>query len=149
MAGDRSVLVGIVLFALIAFSPAVLLWLVLRLPRAVRVLWDRWRPAPPVRATRAPLQDLVADLRRLHAEHRGPPPSTRVRRTAVLAAYDDVLLDVCAAVGIPDPPLRATVTAGGTAGALDADRSLARLRTEAAVEEAGIALQYPAGPAVA
>lgn len=144
MTGDRSVLVGIVLFALIAFSPAVLLWLVLRLPRAVRILWDRRRPARPARATRAPLENLVADLRRLHAEHRGPPPSTMVRRTALLSAYDDVLLDVCDAVGIPDPPLRAAVAAGGTAGALGADRDLARLRTEAAVEEAGIALDRPA-----
>lgn len=137
-------LTGIVLFALIAFSPAVLLWLVLRLPRAVAVVRDRWRPAPPARAARAPLEDLVANLRRLHAEHCGPPPSTMVRRTALLAAYDDVLLDVCDAVGIPDPPLRAAVAAGGTAGALDPDRDLARLRTEAAVEEAGIALDRPA-----
>ncbi|MET0188165.1 MAG: hypothetical protein ABW212_04145 [Pseudonocardia sediminis] len=144
MTGDRSVLTGVVLFALIAFSPAVLLWLVLRLPRAVQVLWDRWRPAPQARPSRAPLESLVRNLRRLHAERRGPPATTRVRRTALLAAYDDVLLDVCDAVGIPDPPLRAAVDAGGTAGALDPDRDLARLRTEAAVEEAGIALDRPA-----
>lgn len=144
MAGDRSVLVGIALFALIAFSPAVLLWLVLRLPRALTSLWERGRPAPPPRPSRPPLESLVADLRRLHRERRGPPPSTRVRRTALLAAYDDVLLDVCDAVGVADPPLRAAVAAGGVQGALDPERDLARLRAEAAVEAAGLALDRPA-----
>ena len=67
-----------------------------------------------------------------------------MRRTALLAAYDDVLLSVCRAIEISDPPLREAVAAGGTAGALDPDRGLARLRAEAAVQEAGIALDPPA-----
>ena len=144
MAGDRSVLVGIALFAMISLSPVVLLWLVLRLPRLLLLVWERVRPAPPILTHRRPLADLVADLRRLHAERRGPPATTRVRRTAVLAAYDDILLDVCDAVGVTDPPLRAAVASGGTMGALDRDRDLARLRTEAAVVESGISLDRPA-----
>ena len=106
--------------------------------------WERVRPPPAPRPSGPPLESLVADLRRLHREVCGPPPSTRVRRTALLAAYDDVLLSVCRVIEIPDPPLLDAVTEGGTAGALDPDRGLARLRAEAAVQEAGIALDPPA-----
>ncbi|TCK26594.1 hypothetical protein [Pseudonocardia endophytica] len=144
MAADGSVLTGVLLFAAIAFGPAVGLWTLLRLPRVVRWVWERVRPEPAPRPSGLPLESLVADLRRLHREICGPAPPTRVRRTALLAAYDDVLLSVCRAVGVSDPPLGAAVAAGGTAGALDPDRGLARLRAEAAVQEAGIALDPPA-----
>lgn len=144
MAADGSVLTGVLLFAAIAFGPAAGLWVLLRVPRIAVAVWDRVRPAPPPRPTGMPLETLVSDLRRLHREVCGAPPATRVRRTALLAAYDDVLLAVCRAVGVSDPPLRAAVDASGTAGALDPDRGLARLRAEAAVQEAGIALDPPA-----
>jgi hypothetical protein len=58
-----------------------------------------------------------------------------VRRVAVLAAYDDALLDVCRLVEV-DAPL---------ATAVGHDRAFARLLTEAAVEDAGIPLDLPAG----
>ena len=144
MAADGSVLTGVLLFAAIVFGPAVALWVLLRVPRVARSVWQRVRPEPAPRPSGLPLESLVADLRRLHREVCGAPPSTRVRRTAVLAAYDDVLLDVCRAVGVSDPPLGAAVAAGGTTGALDPDRGLARLRAEAEVQEAGIALDPPA-----
>lgn len=144
MAADGSVLTGVLLFAAIAVGPAAALWVLLRVPRMARFVWERVRPEPPVRPAGLPLESLVADLRRLHREVCGAPPPTRVRRTALLAAYDDVLLSVCRAVGVSDPPLDAAVAAGGTAGALDPDRGLARLRAEAAVQEAGIALDPPA-----
>lgn len=144
MAADGSVLTGVLLFAAIAFGPALALWVLLRVPRMARHAWERLRPEPAPRPAGVPLESLVADLRRLHREVCGAPPPTRVRRTALLAAYDDVLLDVCRVIEIPDPPLRDAVAAGGTAGALDPDRGLARLRAEAAVQEAGIALDPPA-----
>ena len=144
MAADGSVLTGVLLFAAIAFGPAVALWALLRVPRLARLAWERMRPDPPPRPAGLPLETLVADLRRLHREVCGRPPATRVRRTALLAAYDDVLLSVCRAIDVPDPPLRRAVAAGGTEGAMDPDRGLARLQAEAAIQEAGIALDPPA-----
>ncbi|MYW72981.1 hypothetical protein GTW08_12680, partial [Pseudonocardia sp. SID8383] len=46
-------------------------------------------------------------------------------------------------VGVEDPPLRAHVEAGGTQGALDADREFARLRTEAEIEATGVRIDPP------
>ncbi|MBC3190107.1 hypothetical protein H7X46_03400 [Pseudonocardia sp. C8] len=152
MPGNDPVATGIAVFLAISFGPAVLLWLLLRVPTVVRRIAaaHRRRRCPP--PTGPPLERLVADLRRLHhlvlAAHPPAPPTTRVRRLAVLAAYDDVLLATCRAVGIDDPPLRAWVEDGGTAGALDAGRDLARLRTEAELETTGVRIDPP-GPAAA
>jgi hypothetical protein len=53
---------------------------------------------------------------------------------ALFGAYDETLLEACAMVGV-DAPL---ATATGP------DRAFARLLTEAALEDAGIALDPPA-----
>ncbi|MEQ3551636.1 hypothetical protein WIS52_14265 [Pseudonocardia nematodicida] len=145
MPGNDPVAAGVAVFAAIALGPAVLLWLLLRVPGVVRRIaeaYRRRRPPPPA-PTGPPLERLVADLRRLDRQRRGPPPHTRTQRVAVLAAYDDVLLATCRAAGVEDPPLRPYVERGGTAGALDADRDLARLRTEAELEAAGIRIDPP------
>ncbi|GAA1397128.1 hypothetical protein GCM10009613_49320 [Pseudonocardia kongjuensis] len=150
MPGNDPVAAGVTIFLAIALGPAVLVGLLVRAPALVRrvvALRRRSRPAPPV-PVGPPLERLVADLRRLDRLRRGPPPSTRLRRVALLAAYDDVLLAACRATGVEDPPLRAWVDAGGTAGALDAGRDLARLRTEAALEATGVRIDPP-GPAAA
>ena len=133
VAGDRPVLVGLLWYVLVAVAPVVVFWVVLRLiPAAVSEVVDRRRrrALPPAPTTGS----LVDDLHRLRREVRGPPPRTEVRRVAVLAAYDQVLLDVCHAVGLAEPPLACAV--GG-------DRAFARLLTEAALEAAGIALDPP------
>ena len=78
----------------------------------------------------------VSTVRRLRRELKGAPPTTQVRRVALQAAYDDALVDACRVAGIPDPPL---------AGAEGSDRPFARLLTEAALEEAGVALDPPCG----
>ncbi len=131
MAGDRPALVSLLLYLLLAVAPTATAWLALRvIPAAVAAVARIRRNRTPVPVGR-PLERLVADLHRLRRQMRGPPPTTMVRRTALVAAYDDVLLDVCAAVGIDAPPL---------AGATDAERPFARLQTEAAVEAAGIVL---------
>jgi hypothetical protein len=137
--GDRPAVVGLLLYLVIAVTPTVVLWVSLRLvPGAVNAWAERRRtrrarqvPAGP------PLERTVADLRRLRREVRGRTPSTQVRRVAVLAAYDDALLDVCRLVEV-DAPL---------ATAVGHDRAFARLLTEAAVEDAGIPLDLPAGGA--
>jgi hypothetical protein len=131
--GDRPALVGLLLYLLVAVGPTVVLWFALRvLPAAGRVVGARRRreaaPAGP------PLESLVADLRRLRRHLTGPPPRNKVRRAALVAAYDDVLLDVCRAVGVDVPPL---------ADATGAERAFARLQAEAGVEAAGIALDPP------
>lgn len=142
MPGNDPVVTGIAVFLAITFGPVVLVGLLVHLSRLVRrAAARRGRPAP--RPTGPPLERLVADLRRLDRLRRGPQQATRVRRLALLAAYDDVLLDVCRAVGVENPPLRAHVEAGGTQGALDADREFARLRTEAAIETTGVRIDPP------
>jgi hypothetical protein len=97
---------------------------------------ERRRTPPPGPS----LEQVVADLRRLRRELRGAPQRTRVRQVALVAAYDDVLLQVCDVVGVDSPPL---ATAAG------ADRAFARLLTEAGLEQAGISLDPPQGGAVA
>jgi hypothetical protein len=130
VAGDRPALVSLLLYLLLAVAPTAAFWLAVQvIPAAVAAVARIRRNRAPVPVGR-PLERLVADLRRLRGQMRGPPPTTMVRRNALVAAYDDVLLDVCAAVGI-DAPL---------AGATDAERPFARLQTEAAVEAAGIVL---------
>jgi hypothetical protein len=139
VAGDRPAVVGLLLYLAIAVTPTLVLWVSLRLlPAVAAALGERRRarrppPVPP------PLEATVADLRRLRGEVRARRYSTQVRRTAVLAAYDDALLDVCRQVDV-DAPL---------ATAVGHDRAYARLLTEAALEDAGIALDPPAGGAAA
>lgn len=134
MAGDSPALAGLLIFLVIAATPTLVLWASLRLLPAVfsRVAdrrRARHRPAGP------PLESVLADLRRLRREVRAREHRTNVRRTAVLAAYDDVLIDVCRRVDV-DAPL---------ATAVGHDRVYARLLTEAALEDAGIALDPPPG----
>lgn len=133
MGGDRSAWMGLFLFVLIALAPSVMFWLALRLLPAVgsrlteRFARHRALPGPT-------LQDIVADVRRLRREVCDEVPRTQVRRIALLAAYDGALLDACRIVDVPDPPL---------ADASPRERSLARLLTEAALEDAGILLDPP------
>jgi hypothetical protein len=135
VAGDRSALVGLLLYLLVAVAPTVAFWIALRL---VPAAWSRFEERRSRRRVvlGPSLQQVVADVRRLRREVRGAPPSTQVRRVALLAAYDDALIDACRVAGIADPPL---------AAAEGPDRPFARLLTEAALEEAGIALDPPCG----
>ena len=80
----------------------------------------------------------MGNLRRLRREVRGRAP-TQVRRLALLAAYDDTLIEACRIVGV-DAPL---------AEADPSERHFARLLTEAELEEAGIALDPPSGATAA
>ena len=148
--GNDPVATGIAVFLTVACGPALLVWLLLRVPTVVRrIAAVRRRRRPPLPSPAGPpLERLVADLRRLDRQRRGPPPATRVRRLALLAAYDDVLLATCRAAGVEDPPLRPYVECGGAQGALDPGRDLARLRTEADLEATGVRIDPP-GPAVA
>jgi hypothetical protein len=138
MAGDRPVLLGLLLYLFVAAAPTVVFWAALRLlPAAVTTWVERRRrrqlPAGP------DLGSVVANLRRLRREVRCGAPRTQVRRVALQAAYDDTLLECCRLVDV-DAPL---ATAEGR------ERAFARLLTEAALEDAGIALDPPGGGAAA
>ncbi|WP_433292373.1 hypothetical protein ACQPZQ_04645 [Pseudonocardia sp. CA-142604] len=139
MTGDRPVLVGLLLYLLVAAAPTILFWVAARLVPAV-VEWmaelRRRRTAAPVGPS---LERVVANLRRLRREVRDRTQNTQVRRVAVLAAYDDTLLQACGLVDV-DAPL---------ASAAGPDRAFARLLTEAALEDAGIALDPPPDGAAA
>jgi hypothetical protein len=132
MAGDRPVLLGLLLYLIVAATPTVVFWVVLRLvPAAVTAITERrrGRKAP----TGPELETVVANLRRLRREVCSGCYRTQVRRMAVEAAYDDTLLECCRLVAV-DAPL---------ATADDRERPFARLLTEAALENAGIALDAP------
>jgi hypothetical protein len=130
--GGRPVVEGLLLYVAIAVAPTVIVWLGVRvLPAVVTSLWERRRRSD--RPTGPCLESVVANLRRLHRQVRDCRPPTRVRTVALLAAYDDMLLEACAMVDV-DAPL---ATATGT------DRAFARMLTEAALENAGVALDPP------
>jgi hypothetical protein len=96
----------------------------LRLPR---------RRAPAAEAVGRPIQVVAADLRRLSRQLAlVPAGAPLVRWQALWAAYDDVLIEAAAELGIPHE-LPDTPT--GMA------RDLERLRLLAALEGAGLAVQ--------
>lgn len=138
MTGDRPAIAGLILYLVIAVTPSVAFWLLLRVLPAAATRFGEYRRSRRRPGSGPALERTVADLRRLRREVCGRVPNTQVRRLAVLAAYDDALLDVCRMVEV-DAPL---------ADAVGADREFARLLTEAALEYAGIALDPPAGGAV-
>ncbi len=138
MAGDRPVLLGLLLYLLVAATPTVLFWAALRLLPAAVTAWAERRRRRDVPAGPA-LESVVANLRRLRREMCRGGYRTQVRRIALQAAYDDTLLECCRLVQV-DAPL---------AAAEGRDRAFARLLTEAALEDAGIPLDPPGGGASA
>ena len=89
-------------------------------------------PPPPPTPLGMPIERISADLRRIRAKAlaraEGMPV---VQRRAILAAYDDALMDACRALGV-DTDLDAMND--------DLDREGERLRTEVQLERAGIDL---------
>lgn len=125
----------LLIYALVVATPTLMVWVVVRMmPLAIECLLDlrvrRKRPPGPS------LESVVRNLRRLRREVRGRH-ATQVRHLALLAAYDQTLVQACTIVGVNAP---LTVTT-------DAERPFARLLTEAQLEEAGIALDPPGAAA--
>lgn len=128
---------GVLTYVAIAAAPTLVVWAVARLLPVLLGLPERLRGrrrAGPLRANGQSFESLVADLHRLRRAVRGRPPTTRVRRVALMAAYDDVLSDLCLAVGVSRPPLCEVP---------ERERPFARLQTEAAIEQAGVVLDPP------
>jgi hypothetical protein len=86
------------LFLAIAIIPTALAAAVLAVPRLVR--WARRRRPAPVLAG-PPIEQLAADLRRVHRvlEQYGPGTPV-VRRVGTLQAYDALLTQACSAMDI-------------------------------------------------
>jgi len=133
--GDGSVVLELLIYALVAATPTLLVWSAVRwVPPVIGYLLDlrlqrRRRTGPS-------LETVVGHLRRLRREVRGKH-ATQVRHLALLSAYDQTLLQACGIVGVDAPLAEAT----------DAERPFARLLTEAQLEEAGIALDPPGAAA--
>jgi hypothetical protein len=121
MAGQSPVLTGILLYIAIAVAPTLIFWVALRLlPAGIdRVAERRKVKRARLRPEGASIECAVANLRRLRREVQGRDQPSRV--------------------GV-DAPLRTAV---------GSDRAFARLITEAALEQAGVALDPPGGNATA
>ena len=134
MPGDA---VGVVDLALITAALVGAVWLCLHLDE----LWQRGRALarrtglmarlPPI-PQGMPIERIAADLRRIRPQARALTPGTPMaRRLAIVAAYDEVLLDACHALDVP-------TELGRIQDPLE--RESERLRTEAALERAGVDL---------
>jgi hypothetical protein len=128
---------GLVVLALIVCAISAGLWLVfnssrvetlaVRTARGARLL----PPLPPV-PWGMPIERIAADLRRIRPEASRPRTDMPMaRRIAILAAYDEALVDACRAVDVPtqldlisDPQ----------------ERTRERLRTETELQRAGVDL---------
>ena len=87
-------------------------------------------PPEPVTPANRPLGPIARDLRRLHLVARDTERGTSMaRRTGTLAAYDDILLEACRAVDLPDT---LTGVPEGT------ERDAERLRLEYLLDRAGL-----------
>jgi hypothetical protein len=114
-----------VIAALIAWTGPVYRW--------VRRLRERRRAARNPAPGRRPLQVVAADVRRLgRSLTLVPAGSPMARRRALLAAYDDVLVEAAMLLEVPNE-LR--TTPDGPA------RDVERLRLLAALEGAGLAVR--------
>jgi hypothetical protein len=133
--GDGSVILELLIYALVAATPTLLVWMAVRwLPPVIGHLLDL--RLQHCRRSGPSLETVVGHLRRLRREVRGKH-ATQVRHLALLSAYDQTLVQACGIVGVDAPLAEAT----------DAERPFARLLTEAQLEEAGIALDPPGAAA--
>lgn len=128
---------GVMTLALITAGVAGALWLIAHAAE-VRELGIQGaqalhlvKPPPPTPAG-MPIERIAADLRRIRTQTLMPTEGMPMaRRLAIVAAYDDALLDACRALDVPTELDRVT----------DAlERESERLRTEAELERAGVRL---------
>jgi hypothetical protein len=121
----------LVLYAVVVVFPVAAFWAVLAVPRLVHGIVRRFRQ-PEVIAHGPPIEQLAADLRRVHRvlEHLAPG-TTIVRWRATRHAYDTLLIQACAAVQVEH---RLDDLPEGF------ERNMERLRIEEALRAAGLAI---------
>lgn len=122
---------NLLLYAVVAMTPVVVLWAIFNGPRLVGRLARRIRRPAPV-PPGPPIERLVADLRRVHRVLTEFEPGTPVvRRRAARQAYDALLVQACEAVDVRH---RFGQLPEGI------DREIERLRVEEALRSAGLAV---------
>ncbi|HEV2781002.1 MAG TPA: hypothetical protein VGX25_16585 [Actinophytocola sp.] len=132
MAAPATVSVpDLVLYAVAVVLPVAAFWAVLAVPRLVEGFKRRFR-RPEMIAHGPPIEQLAADLRRVHRvlEHLAPG-TTIVRWRATRHAYDSLLTQACAAVEVEH---RLDELPEGF------ERNMERLRIEEALRAAGLAI---------
>lgn len=141
MAGGSPVLTGVLFVTVLIGAPVLFYWVAMRwLPALIGAIVERRKVRRAQQQPAGPaIEAAVADLRRLRREVRAGCQPNHVRHVALLAAYDSTLIRVCRYVEV-DAPL---------AVAVGSERPFARLVTESALEEAGIALDPPGTSAAA
>jgi hypothetical protein len=128
---------ALIVLAEVTLGMAAVVWCALNLGRLGTVgTWAGRRlhllPTPPPATAGMPIERIAADLRRIRPQALRPASGTPyVRRQAIVAAYDDALLDACRALGVATELDRIT----------DAlERESERLRAEHELEKAGVHL---------
>jgi hypothetical protein len=122
---------NVALFAIAVLAPTLFFWMLVRLPRVVDVVGERIRRRR-VQPTSLPIEQLAADLRRVHKLLVQCPDGTpMVRRVATRDAYDELLRQACTAVDVRHE--------------LDElpegmERDIERLRVEEALRDAGLTI---------
>ena len=129
-----DVLAGVLGFVAVALVPTVAFWLALRVPPLVRALARRLRRPPPVGPPAGPpIEQLAADLRRVHRLlTRMPAGASYARRRGAEQAYEDLLAQAARMLGVAEP----LSDAGDRT-----DRELERLRVEAALSDVGLVIR--------
>ena len=121
----------LVLYAVVVVMPVAVFWAVLTLPRLVIRVIEHFS-TPPVVAHGPPIEQLAADLRRVHRALVNLAPGTPiVRWRATRQAYDTLLAQACEAVNVEH---RLDELPEGF------ERNMERLRIEEALREAGLAV---------
>jgi hypothetical protein len=128
---------GVIFLVEVTLGGAAVVWCALNLRRLGALGTRAGRrlhilpPAPPV-AVGMPIERIAADLRRIRPQALRPASGTPyTRRQAIVAAYDDALLDACRALGVSTELDR--ITDG-------LERESERLRAEHELEKAGVDL---------
>jgi hypothetical protein len=128
---------GVIVIAEVTAFGAAVLWCVFNIDRIGEIGMGVGRllrlvPPRPLTPAGMRIERIAADLRRIRPEAMRPATGMpMVRRRAIVAAYDDALLDACHALGVPTDLDRIT----------DAlERESERLRAEHQLKEAGVDL---------
>lgn len=89
--------VNVAIYLVVCATPPVLFWLASKTPAVVAALRRHGEPLP----AGPPIERLAADLRRVHRSLEGlAPDAPMVRRRATHQAYDALLVQACAELGL-------------------------------------------------
>ncbi|KAA9166669.1 hypothetical protein FPZ12_000120 [Amycolatopsis acidicola] len=127
----ESVPIGnVIVYLAISAVPPVFFWLMLKIPALADAALRRRRRPPLTSAP--PIEQLAADLRRVHrALATLAPDAPVVRRRATRQAYDALLIQACQAIG--EPHWLDEVPEG-------VEREVERLRIEEKLRSSGLAV---------